>query len=396
MVTGHHALRRRRFYYPELDGLRFIAFAAVFVSHLRLETPNHWSEAPPRSLVEWWFRSAVLSGGFGVDLFFVLSSFLITSLLIREADTRGRLNVPAFWVRRILRIWPLYFAFLVSAGMAQQLPWQPFLLCGVFLGNWAHEPYGLDRFVIGPLWSVSVEEQFYVAWPLVLSLVPRRRLPWVCAGLIASSVAVRALMLALGASHTEIWMNTFARLDPIAIGALIALRWHSRPPSLSAPARFSLLTGVPLAIVADVGWVAHSVPHLPLSPFSSRGQFAFFASYVLMYLVSAVGCGAVIVAALCSRRSLLAHPCLVYLGRISYGLYVFHLAAIRIIPPVWWPWRSIAALLLTLLAGAMSYRFLEEPFLRLKDRFTYVISGPPAMHQVSSEVEAPPVSPGVT
>jgi peptidoglycan/LPS O-acetylase OafA/YrhL len=328
MVTGHHTLRARRFYYPQLDGLRFVAFAAVFVSHLRLETPNPWSEVPPRSFVEWWFRSTVLSGAFGVDLFFVLSSFLITSLLIREADTRGRLNLPAFWIRRILRIWPLYFAFLVPAGVAQHLPRQPFLLCGVFLGNWAYETYGLDRFVIGPLWSVSVEEQFYVAWPLVLLLVPRRRLPWVCAALIASSVTVRALMLALGVSHTEIWMNTVARLDPIAIGALIALRWQSRPASLSAPARVSVLAGVPLAIVAYVGWVAHSVPPLPLSPLGSRGEFAFFASYVLMYLVSAVGCGAVIVAALCSRRSLLAHPSLVYLGRISYGLYVFHRAAI--------------------------------------------------------------------
>ena len=96
-----------------------------------------------------------------------------------------------------------------------------------------------------------------------------------------------------------------------------------------------------------------------------------------------------IVVALCSRRSLLAHPSLVYLGRISYGLYVFHLAAIRIIPPVWWPWRSIAAFLLTLLAVAISYRFLEEPFLRLKDRFTYVLSGPPAMHQLPAEGRGP-------
>lgn len=397
-MIDHDSQPGRRFYYPQLDGLRFVAFAGVFIQHLYLEQPT-WplsSGAPPGSILDWCITSAILSGALGVDLFFVLSSFLITSLLIRESATRGRLDVCAFWMRRILRIWPLYFAFLLAAGVVQHIPWQPFLLFGLFLGNWAAVPYGVHRFVIAPLWSVSVEEQFYLAWPLLLLLVPRRRLPSACLALIACSITVRAVMLAQGAWHPDIWVNTFARLDPIAIGAMIALMWDSRRPTLSAPARIGLLALSPLVLIASVGWVAHAVPFPPLSPSISRGQLAnYFVSYVLFYLVSAIGCGGLIIGALSSRRSLLAHPSLVYLGRISYGLYVFHLAAIRIVPPFWWPGYAALSFALTLLAAAASYRYLEQPFLRLKERFTYIRSAPAAVRSVPVEVEPPPVVSGI-
>ena len=108
MTSGGH------FYIPQLDGLRFLAFLAVFVAH----ATNANGELPTGSVewyhAEWWGRSALLAGNLGVALFFVLSSYLITSLLVREEDATGRIDVPAFWVRRILRIWPLYFGFVFT------------------------------------------------------------------------------------------------------------------------------------------------------------------------------------------------------------------------------------------------------------------------------------------
>src|SRR5258705_826029 len=96
-----HAMTAARFYVPQLDGLRFFAFLVVFIAHVGAQ-----SAAPP------WLGAILPAGGFGVDLFFVLSSFLITTLLQREQGTQGRIDVRAFWMRRILRIWPLYFFFL--------------------------------------------------------------------------------------------------------------------------------------------------------------------------------------------------------------------------------------------------------------------------------------------
>jgi peptidoglycan/LPS O-acetylase OafA/YrhL len=96
----------------------------------------------------------------------------------------------------------------------------------------------------------------------------------------------------------------------------------------------------------------------------------------MMYFTVAVACGALIVATLSSRPSPIAHPALIYLGRISYGLYMFHLTAIHVTKALPWPWQPLTAFLLTVAAAALSYRFLEQPFLRLKDRFTYVRSAP--------------------
>jgi peptidoglycan/LPS O-acetylase OafA/YrhL len=148
-------LEAARFYVPELDSLRFFAFFGVFLCHLTHEMGY----------------GDVLSniGGFGVDLFFTLSAYLITELLMREKERFGRLDVGAFYVRRILRIWPLYFGFLAAYFVASgifpvlQIDWRYFAFFLVFLGNFALATIGLaPGLAIVRLWSVCVEEQFYI------------------------------------------------------------------------------------------------------------------------------------------------------------------------------------------------------------------------------------------
>ena len=99
-----------KFYHPELDRLRFVAFFAVFVHHFFPQ--SHSNYAAIGSLGAKVLANCVEAGGLGVDLFFCLSSFLITTLLLREFEERGRIDVRAFWIRRILRIWPLYYCFI--------------------------------------------------------------------------------------------------------------------------------------------------------------------------------------------------------------------------------------------------------------------------------------------
>jgi peptidoglycan/LPS O-acetylase OafA/YrhL len=360
-AAGREGLPSRtssRFYLPQLDGLRFLAFAVVFYHHF----------FPVRNGTNPWLVAMAEAGRLGVDLFFVLSSFLITSLLLREQDARDQIDVPAFWVRRILRIWPLYFAFVAGAAVVERPVW--WYLAGLltFTMNWTVLG-GWYPSVTSHLWSISIEEQFYFGWPLVVRWTPRRALPWVCLGMIAVAITTRAVLVSRGldASAQAIWVNTAAHLDPLAIGGLVALAWARRPWTLPAGTHWLALAGASVALTL--------IQHRGIVPIPSVHQ-------IWTYLVSAVILGGVVAATAGSQSGLLASRPLVYLGRISYGLYVFHMPVLTAFEPftdlVRWVVRLPLAFGLTLAVAALSYRFLEQPFLRLKERFTYVRSAPPS------------------
>jgi peptidoglycan/LPS O-acetylase OafA/YrhL len=138
-------------------------------------------------------RPCLDAGALGVDLFFVLSSFLITALLLREKDQRGTLGVRAFWMRRILRILPLYFSALAVVAIVMQPPWSHLLPFMVFLGNWRMTG-GEAGYPTDLLWSVSIEEQFYLCWPLMVRFLRPRGLVALCLGLGVLAVVVRLLL----------------------------------------------------------------------------------------------------------------------------------------------------------------------------------------------------------
>jgi peptidoglycan/LPS O-acetylase OafA/YrhL len=354
-----------RFYRPELDVLRFGAFGMVFLAHAMPHPPN----LPPalRPVV-----SGIAEGlGFGVDVFFLLSSYLITELLQREYWRTGGINVRAFWIRRILRIWPLYFAFLAFAVwivpllLPQNFPLFHRMAYATFWGNFALIADQNANTVAGSLWSVSIEEQFYLLWPLVLSRYVRN-LKGIAIGLLVVSSLTRALLAANGASDLwAYWANTPARLDPIAAGALLALFLKGKHPRISQAWRVPLLaSGFCLIVVCGV-----------LFP---RVGWRSLAGYPLAT-----------VAALLLLLGILGAPwqfpkILIYLGRISYGLYVFHVLALRLVsayvPAAASPLatsliRFAASLGLTIALAAISYRWLEAPFLKLKDRFSLISTG---------------------
>lgn len=352
-----------RFYIPQLDGLRFCAFLGVFISHVTYavgELPTgrvRWYHA------EWWGQSALLAGALGVVLFFALSSYLITSLLVREWDTTGRIDVPAFWMRRILRIWPLYFGFLLVYVAIGGLTVPVFAALSIFAGNWAEIVWRVDTGLAHPLWSVSVEEQFYLTWPLLLAALPRRFLRHAAIGLVVTGVAVRYALFANGASITSVWLNTFSHLDAIGIGALIALG----PQIHLAPAVRAALGGASafaLVACAGVAWFEFV---------QSSAIYPRAGAATLTLLGVAVACGGLLLASL-AGSTWLSRPGIAYLGRISYGLYVFHSTAVWLVGDWWWVYRLPAAFALTVAFAAVSYRFFERPFLRMKARFTYVRS----------------------
>lgn len=361
---------RAGFYRPELDGLRLFAFAMVFLAHAAVL--NAVPPGSPPALYA-WLGSFVRAGFFGVDLFFVLSAYLITELLLREVQSRGRLDVRAFWIRRILRIWPLYYLLILSCVFlvpkwlgAERLTGRYAFAYAAFAGNWACARWGFPSSGISPLWSVSIEEQFYLTWPLVIRWLSPRRLKWAALTMLLVAALARVYLWWTHAPHPAAWCNTFARLDPIALGVLLALLLRSRLPQLSGALRATM------ALCAYALWMAVD-RYFPIY----GGPGPAMVGLPLAALASVLLVAAVLGAKGRFGALLSARP-IVYLGRISYGLYAYHLIAIHLgkrlpLAPLLQRAISLGA---TVAIAILSYELFEKAFLRWKVRFTHVASRP--------------------
>ena len=324
---------------PQLDGLRWLAFLAVFALHAR------------EDLFPW--------GWGGVQLFFALSGFLITRILIRGVSGRLGSDLRRYYFRRTLRIFPLYYAIIALVGISGQLRDPGWFLTYTYnlRGFWLS---GLDP-MLGHFWSLCVEEQFYLLYPLALLLTPARFRFALLAALIVGTKSfqlyaefhynIRAARILLPYCGEDLLWGCLA--------GLIDLR--TRPGRREGTACF--LAGPPLLVLA---WTLHE-QRLPL-PIALQD----IASVSLYGIASAL---IVFGASRCTARWLLgplSWAPVVYLGRISYGLYAFHVPILNghwldqipyafLIPK---PWGDLT---LTIGMAAASWRFFEGPINRLKD-----------------------------
>ncbi len=279
-----------------LEGLRAIAVGLVLFGHT---TPWHVTGL---DLFQWWDPGAA-----GVRLFFVLSGFLITGILLRARETGGdRWRIMgAFYVRRALRILPLaYFALIVAAlidipGAREQWPWYAGYAVNVRMAiTGAREP------ALSHLWSLAVEEQFYLIWPWLLLWIARSALGRSLAAMIALALVTRFALLASG-HPLAAYVLMPARLDGLAAGSLLAVWVHARrqlPRWLWAP---GILT------VAIGAW-------LPAGPWANSAMEAgmVVVSLLIVDWARQLSRG--------PAWRIARHPVLVYLGGISYGIYVWH------------------------------------------------------------------------
>jgi peptidoglycan/LPS O-acetylase OafA/YrhL len=342
-------------YHPALDGLRAIAIAAVVCFHA------------------FGFPAA---GYLGVDLFFVLSGFLITTLLMEEHRDRGRVSLRAFYRRRALRLLPGLFVFLavflavstLSAVLRNDFQSLDRAFLGAAAGvgyasNVLLAQHGVDALPVGisHLWSLAAEEQFYVVWPAFLFFVLRGRHRAAIALTLGATalVAIRQFqLLSAHASGDRLDFGPDTRSGSIVIGSLLALVFTSRA---RRRLRVSTRWVEPLAVILFVGFIFLSF---------GRNQYAGPLT------VYAVCCAVLIVRATTDgsplRRLLRARP-LVFLGRISYSLYLWHLPILVGLGvdgdgrfAYGSPIRKLVAIGLALVAATCSYYFVELPFLRRK------------------------------
>ncbi|WP_158793483.1 acyltransferase [Granulicella sp. L60] len=373
MVTGN-----RRFYQPELDALRFFAFLGVLFHHKSTPEQLHFLKHASAFMVSAiWAAHSV--GAFGVQLFFLLSSYLITRLLLMEVDTTGTLNLKAFYMRRSLRIWPLYFFFLLLCFVLSRLshiavPGGFFLSAIFFVSNW----YLGNHFLWIPLlllWTLSIEEQFYLCWPILMRSGKRSIVRTV--GYVSIAITqVAAIWLMLSphlphpyAEHSRVFYNTFAEVQFFGLGALLALWAERKPVALSRSRRLLLAT---LGVAALVAASLFDPEHVSLS--------AGATSYVVMLNLAAFGVTAIFRSVVgISARWFPAW--LLFLGKISYGLYIFNLFTVyyvvtlnhgRIPKPLELPIVFVVNVAL----AVASHFAIEKPFLALKSRFEIVRSRP--------------------
>jgi peptidoglycan/LPS O-acetylase OafA/YrhL len=351
---------------PSLDGLRAIAVLLVLWCHIPPATPG---------FPDWlgWARTWVVPGNLGVELFFALSGFLITRILLDERE-RGQ-SVRWFLLRRLLRIFPIYY--LLLCVMAWQRPAGEIGWALLYLGNFRDTFWPImDRNPLGHTWSLCVEEHFYMLWPLVVAWLPpaasRRVLTWgVIPAAILSGLWV-CLTMPLAFSEVALQRLSPIRFGTLAAGALVA---YAEPWLRAQPSRM-LRGGVfaaAIGLLADtrIWFVIVPVYCLDVSwwptdmfPIWLRIQSALFAVGVLIWCITPPGRAG-------SPARLLSFAPLCAIGRISYGLYLYHL------PIYHWllyPERTAGdvwlAATLTFAAATASYWLIERPILRFARRYS--------------------------
>ncbi|MEO8354719.1 MAG: acyltransferase [Chloroflexota bacterium] len=360
-------------YMPQLDALRFFAVLGVLVSHFWI----------PKGLV--WLFTDMDWGWMGVRLFFVLSGFLITGILLdaRQVAENTTLTplylIRQFYARRFLRIFPVYYlvigiALLLNIPLVREI-WIWLItyttniyisLSNTWIGNFSH------------FWSLAVEEQFYLIWPCLILFLPRK---WL-SPLIVLAILVAPIYRFWGyqiyrhdISPFDFKAATFtlASLDSLGMGALLALHWRDSAGREKTRKYASRLV-LPIGFFLYVTTLALYHYHIKPSVFFTLNDFAL--SLIFFWLVSGAAMGFK-----AATGKILSFPMFVYLGKISYGIYIYHYFMPLILVPVLnglgfklqtpGPLNFILASALTIAVASISWHLFEYPINNLKRYFQY-------------------------
>ncbi len=365
-------------YFPNLNGLRFIAALLVIIHHI--EQFKAYNQ-----LTNYWNKIAFIGivGKLGVVLFFVLSGFLITYLLLVEERKNEKISIKAFYLRRVLRIWPLYYLILILAFFIlphiHLFEWTnfnidvihsqlgiKFLLFVLFLPNLILAFFGAIPYA-SHTWSIGTEEQFYLAWPLLFNKIKSSRIVAMFI-IIVGYILIHVFLLTkysnfLPARQVILDFWKLFNIDCMAIGAIIALllfNKHRFIKYLMSPYLFY----VALCLISLGMYFGIYIP------------FIHYEIYALLF--------GIIILQLAANpifSKVLEHAVLNYLGKISYGLYMFHAIGIMIsiklgiylgINNNWFFYPF--SLIFTIVLASVSYHYYEHYFLKLKSKFTIVKS----------------------
>lgn len=369
---------QKRIFFPNLDGLRFFSYVSVFFFHVWLLYFDRY-QIPGRTgkILGFLFQN----GEVGVNFFFVLSGFLITYLLIREKQLSGRIHVVNFYIRRILRIWPLFYLVVIfgiviypqlkilTGGEQFHIvnPWTYF----VFANNFDFLRHGAPA-MVSILWSVAIEEQFYLRWPLILALVPLRKFKYVFFIIMAGSFIFRIFH---AQDERVLMFHTLAVIGDMALGGLSAYyiifneafqKWIS-----TIPRWFILLIyGVTFMVILFRKDIFHD-------SWMIFERIVFASLFAFMILEQNYSNHSFYKVGRFTRIS--------KLGIYTYGLYCIHVSAMTVTEllfgKVGLDMKNPGILLLagavaffvTIALAWLSYHYFEKRFLKLKNKFAFIV-----------------------
>jgi peptidoglycan/LPS O-acetylase OafA/YrhL len=381
--------KKQKIFFPNLDALRFICFFMVFLFHCyktifeNLKDSGHYNSF--FSSIEFLFQN----GELGVNFFFVLSGFLITYLLIKEREFSGNIHLGNFYLRRILRIWPMFYlcvfiGFVIMPVLKTIAGQQPgeianplyyiFLINNFdYIQSWPSFP---DALILIVLWSVAVEEQFYLTWPLLLKFIPKKVYPILFCLIIAGTLIFRSFYT--GNSDHDYAVRHFHTLSVIgdmALGGLMAFycsynnRFLQFVTNLKKWQIIMIYAGSIVILL-----FRNQLFESPILLIFERIVIAFFFGFIILEQNFA-------------KQSLFKFSKLKTiskLGLYTYGLYCLHFFVISIVQsgfpklgfsinnPFTAIIASILALILVLGLCVLTYKYFEKPFLKMKDRFAFI------------------------
>lgn len=383
--------KHQKVFFPNLDGLRFICFLMVFLFHAYktiFENLKGKNGAPDKSLykaTEFLFQN----GELGVNFFFVLSGFLITFLLIKEKEFAGNIHLGNFYIRRILRIWPLFYLCVfigfvivpllktISGQQPSEIanPMYYVLLINNFdyINGWPQFP---DALILIVLWSVAVEEQFYLTWPVLLKFTSKKAYPIIFSIIILFTLIFRSFYTA----HTDHdvavrHFHTFAVIGDMALGGLMAYY-------CSYQSRF-------LHFITNLKrWqIIMIYAGAAICVFFRKQLFEIPVTMIFERIIIALFFGLIILEQNYSQRSFYKFSnfkTISKLGLYTYGLYCLHFFVISIMQSSFWKLgiginnaataylATLVALLILIGICILSFNYFEKPFLKLKERFAFI------------------------
>ena len=351
-------------YFKNLDTLRFISFLLVFWQHSFSLSFYNMSQIPVINTLI--VNLTFFTGGWGVHIFFVISGFLITFLMLKEQHEKGEINIKHFYLRRIFRIWPLYYLVLLYGIFILPHVFKEFTFSGslfyklAFLNNFDMQPSN-----IGIAWSVAVEEQFYLFWPLVFILLGNKKLILFC----CLSVFSYSIFFNLTDTSPVYYFHTFSNLNYLmsgCIGAFFYFKYMKRPwlNHFIKPLflYFAILFAVVLPVSEGFFWnISHPLCFLLLP---------VIYLYLVVYLVHREDNNPISVFSL--------------MGKYTYGMYLYHPTILILIKIFFdflmWGYNSpmqnfilsIVALAISIGISILSYEYFEKHILKLKRKFSSV------------------------
>ena len=372
-------MEKQKIYFPNLNGLRFIAAFLVIIHHTEQfksisKIENYWGTIPFIGII----------GKLGVILFFVLSGFLITYLLLAEENSFKKISIKKFYMRRILRIWPLYFFIIILAFIVlpnielftlpgygkdviySNLGWK-LILYAIFFPNLVLSLLGIVPYA-SHTWSIGTEEQFYLVWPVILKYMKKHRI-LLMVGIIISYLAIKFFLLTSFGDYIpynnviRAFWHSFP-IDCMAIGGLYSILLFQKSKYLKYIIRNDLfyfsICLVTLFMIKGV-----YIPYIHYEFYS-----VFFGLIIINFAVNN------------QIKISLENNILNYLGNISYGLYMYHPIGIVLalyislsldIHTNWLIYPL--SLIFTIIMAGLSYKYFESFFLKFKIRFSNILSG---------------------